>query len=1602
MKFKLFITTLFLALSGIFSTHAQTIGGGSQVTAEDNMSSGKPYLLYYVGNNGCYVKAVTVNGNEVFKALAADRAITDEAIYYFIKDGGKWKIQSRKTGKYFPVPAKSTVFEAATDAANAGVWTMNFQTGGNIAPSALNGATTYSLNRSRTSDRGSVLHGWDQGTGQANQLQIYELALSTTSIVETGQEVSVSGSGETTLTTGQWYVLKNKVSSNYFIDDAANSYSTTTAPKGFGTRNAKYLVRLESAGDGNYYVQTGFGNYLFGDAANTTTAVSATAYTESELEGKWQFHKLVNPLQPTADQIYTIEADGKTATEQRWVFVPTGFDNQYFLYNIAKKKFSYPVESGAWMFSEKAVPVLLESQGDSHYCITTKNAAETFKIDSEEHMTITREMTTGVSPVPTTLTSDESTNLNAALNNLLSYGVSKLTAASGISDGVESNHTDGWYALRIYSDSNHPEYAGNFLYTLDVENQAYGRPHPMSQGLDYMKHPTKDDATYYVRLWPVNRGTQENPDIYYHWQVPSGKYVVNHGNDYPITWIRPASDFIIDQNSDGTFYIQSSGYRAQICTDGEGNDYLGKTKSKYMTSPTRLDIYPVDVAAAGLTPWKVVFNTGADEVKLHCKRTDVHGLKDVYNHGYFFLPEGVTPVGETLQNTEFQIDGQNVIADVRPADYTIHVTYAPNVCFTSDDVTVVQGSRTTGVGNTMQALLRAEVSPIAPCYPKELTITLTGSANLTKVEAYLTTADQLYADGVTAVKLGEQTTLNDDVSISIPIPYPEEFADWTDDHLLMTGEHNYIWITADISSDGSVEANEVDAALTRIDYVNAAEGTNYTTGFNGNPDGKMRIFMRQKNLWVSTDQNSDAAHFYRNPAILSLGDGKVLAFCEYRYDDNSELGGDYDDSGYGHRIDIVMRKYAYDSDGDKWTWTSPVTIAAGTDATESVKASGYSKPAVVKTKTGKIICLMAMGSEAYDSNVGLRHIAMMTSSDEGDTWTTPTDIYNSIDWGTHSPSSAYITAGKGVCMSNGRVALVLNERNEAKSETKTDEYVIYSDDEGAHWTFAPSEPLFGNGKEAKLEVMNDNRLVATVSRGLDANQENRGYNFTTGSALANGIGTWETNSNWSTLNSYGRNNDILYYGRGTTGFSTTDVLLHTVYNNVSSSEALRLYASFDQAQTWNEFFTILPANAGVSSMQRLSDGNLAIIFEDGSIGGGANGSYALNYVVIKNSQISDQADDVMSSYIIKTGETNSSAPYVNWAIDGWTKSFTTKATTGFADIEVISSYDYAFNREGDGQRVLCLRASESGATDEITITAPNGYIIKSYTMTGYNKSTETYTLSADGVTSVVLDGGKSSPATFTVNNINQQTTSFSFKNSNVTNNSYALITNFKVTLARAYYVVKLNQVNTTGNGDHKSYATLYTDMDLVQTDNQTKAYYVTTVANDKAQLILTANEGRDIPKNTAVVLVNSEGNTQTAFNVTTDLSPVEGTNLLKGTLTGMELDMASNSNLYSFGRRHVRADESSAWGDYVAGFYNTGKSITLGANRAYLDTSVSPALERGFDLSWDNVDPASIEQHSTLNSQHSTPWYTLDGRVLSGMPTTKGIYIKNGKKVVIK
>ena len=81
---------------------------------------------------------------------------------------------------------------------------------------------------------------------------------------------------------------------------------------------------------------------------------------------------------------------------------------------------------------------------------------------------------------------------------------------------------------------------------------------------------------------------------------------------------------------------------------------------------------------------------------------------------------------------------------------------------------------------------------------------------------------------------------------------------------------------------------------------------------------------------------------------------------------------------------------------------------------------------------------------------------------------------------------------------------------------------------------------------------------------------------------------------------------------------------------------------------------------------------------------------------------------------------------------------------------------------------------------------------------------------------------------------------------------------------------------------------------------------------------------------------------------------------------------------------------------------NTEGDFNLNSFRAYFNIgSTVGAKLRSNVLSMDD-DATGINDVKTNSKTHSESWYTLDGRKLNGKPTVKGMYIKGGRKVVIK
>ena len=1596
MRTTRFITTVFLLLAGaVMQLSAQTaVTVGSQVTSEVSLQEGVPYIIYQP-RNSTYVKEAS-DRYSAFQNNSPD----DTGVFFFVKvSDGVYKIKSYSTGKFISKPTTTGIAAIApVEEASAGEWTLQFDSNGCIYP-LCNG------------------YGWDRGSnalwattgapttynesGNVKLYKIYNVALSTTAPFSefTDKDIVVNTAAATNLAAGTWYVMKNMGRNGYLYEQTSSHslYNRAAAPSGSATDCAQFLVRLVSGDNNKYYIQNGLGNYFGAIPQNTAVPMTAlheeqisitqigsnagyfylTGTTDSRIldckengyavvgwgtdaptatnsNAAWQFYPvtLVDSWVPTISEVYTINntnsnrgaliynpdasttnvwSSGKSGTfdaanaNSQWVIIPTGTDKQYYLYNVGAGKFAIPtgIASGKdypWIFSNNAVAVVFETQGDGTKKIkmatnpvSGTNAAY-ISVSNGHANPIFNYNDAGSNFTITKVDgADQSTAANAAVAKLIKSQTALTTYPNAT----------GWSAIQIKSKTGSASYAGRYLQNATtLYNDLY--PLTFTGGIDVQ--PAVTDPTFFTY---INHTDWDNNT----WQLPDGRFLVKNSSSKFPTPSATASKVICGYEG-GNYFKTSDPWFADPYNSG-ANYYIGES-SGYRTT---YNVYPIDLSAAGLTAWQVICNDAPESAQITCSRSDVRGLTAVYKNGYFFLPTGVTPA-----NTEFALAGSSSIT-VDATNHTITLEYDEKLAILAESFNVYQGYGTTGRGNDKAVLLRIVASPFKDMAAATLNATLTGAENISAVTLY-ETGNTVEWNAVTSYTNTFVGTINGST------------ASFNLGANATSGTH-YYWLCATVKNDAAV-GNVIDAALTGITYnVSGQESVTCNLTSVGNPNTSMKIFDVQKTLFVPTTYSSN---YYRIPAVITADDGSIVAAADKRYNSVSDLGN--------HKIDVIARR---STDGGK-TWSEPTTIATGDGSSDA--AYGYGDPALVKTASGKIICLMAAGKSRFQDKA-LKNIAMVTSSDNGATWTSPVDITTngSLTDNASLPTSFFVTSGKGLCTNDNVVMFLLDAYNSSNAETN---YVLYSVDEGQHWIIDATVVCNG-ANEAKLQQLKDGSLIASI-------RTNGNRAFNRGTYTNNGDGTltfsWGRANDDITYSSTlrtgaGNNQDIFYY-------STTDVpdiLFHTM--TTGSHANLNLYMSVDQGDTWNLVQTIQPGGSRYAVMNKLSNGDLGILFEDYSLEAGY--SYPITYLTITSEQIEGWYNQVFNPLVknsVQGSETGANSYGSFSTSNNWSNTWTSNASSGMAGL-TISSADNVLNHSSVyDQRCFAMRPSANGATDVITITAPAGYYIDSYTITGRNYSTnQTYQLYVDENAKTTTS---TSGATFTVSNVNAPSTSFNFYGSSTSN--YLCVTNFTIQLRSKYPVT----LKTVGNA---SYATLYLPFD-VTTDANAKAYYITSADNGTATLTEVTNN--EIAANTAVVLINDKAAANTTFSVTSGLTQQvsESNNLLKGTLADMTLDLADGTPYYALGKK-----------DDKIGFYkfdNSGTTtITLGANKAYLDTTAPSNPSKGFVFVYDDPTAISNAQTSMLNPQ-SDNWYTLDGRKLAGKPTAPGIYIVNKKKVLVK
>ena len=213
--------------------------------------------------------------------------------------------------------------------------------------------------------------------------------------------------------------------------------------------------------------------------------------------------------------------------------------------------------------------------------------------------------------------------------------------------------------------------------------------------------------------------------------------------------------------------------------------------------------------------------------------------------------------------------------------------------------------------------------------------------------------------------------------------------------------------------------------------------------------------------------------------------------------------------------------------------------------------------------------------------------------------------------------------------------------------------------------------------------------------------------------------------------------------------------------------------------------------------------------------------------------------------------------------------------------------------------------------------------------------------------------------------------------------------------------------------DGKYYTTLYVDFPF-QIKGDVKAYTIEGVEAKNAdgyyfaKVKKLAQQGDVVPAQTAVVLeCNSTNPADNQLLPTGDETPVTSNNRLCGTFFGEAIngltvkDGAGND--YNVMHDNIRAfNINTADSRNPIGFYKVKSNVTnIPGNKAFLVLTNAEAQAKGFVLEFEDGGTTGIE--TIENSKHSTEdgvYYDLQGRRVEN--PTRGVYIVNGKKVVIK
>jgi len=335
-----------------------------------------------------------------------------------------------------------------------------------------------------------------------------------------------------------------------------------------------------------------------------------------------------------------------------------------------------------------------------------------------------------------------------------------------------------------------------------------------------------------------------------------------------------------------------------------------------------------------------------------------------------------------------------------------------------------------------------------------------------------------------------------------------------------------------------------------------------------------------KPLYVSGE---DGYHTYRIPSLITTKAGSLLAFAEGRKSSSSDSGD----------IDMLVKR---STDGGR-TWSEQSAVWDDGDNT-----CGNACP-VIDQRTGRIVLLTTWnrgedgGKDLHaGTGKGTRRVFVLTSDDDGQSWSEPREITSSAkadDWWWYATGP-----GVGIQLRRGphagRLVIPANHSSAADGYAA---HTIYSDDGGESWK--RSGPIAPACNESQVVELADGRLMMNMRSQSFTNEERTGYRSIAFSS--DGGASWSASEFDKHLGDPAVQASLLRYSWPDEG---KDRLLFSNPSPPIRPERgkridLTVRSSPDGGETWPWAKLIHAGPAAYSSLTRLPDGSIGLLYEGG-------------------------------------------------------------------------------------------------------------------------------------------------------------------------------------------------------------------------------------------------------------------------------------------------------------------------------------------------------------------------------------------------------------------